>query len=468
MKLNVGACAALACTCLLAGCQHFEPEPISAGSTLETLESRSLENSGLKAFLEKNAPTPLPQWPLGSWDFEHLFLVALYYHPNLEIARADWNLAQAGVTTAGGRLNPSVTVTPEYNFNAASGVSPWLPAVSFDVPIETGGKRGYRQARAKHLSEAARLKIAAAAWLVRSNLRTALLDYSVAQERQTRLRQQAAIHDKLVAQMQARFAAGAVSSFELSAARLAQARAQVEADDLRRQVAEARARVAQGLGIPASALAKVSLEPLLKTSQDALLKPEIRRAALQHRADILSALSEYAASESALQLELARQYPDVHLGTGYQWDQGENKWALGATVDIPVLNRNEGPIAEAKAARSASAARFEALQAGVMAEIDRALANYQGALEHLKVLDHLLATQEKQRSAVEAQFTAGLSDQLDVLNAQAESVTAELLSLDAKAKMLQAFGQLEDALQQPFDTLRIVEQSSYRTPKINK
>jgi len=47
-----------------------------------------------------------------------------------------------------------------------------------------------------------------------------------------------------------------------------------------------------------------------------------RRQALQGRADVLAALSDYAASESALQLEVAKQYPDVHLNTGYEYDQG--------------------------------------------------------------------------------------------------------------------------------------------------
>ena len=51
------------------------------------------------------------------------------------------------------------------------------------------------------------------------------------------------------------------------------------------------------------------------------------------RADIRAAIADYEASQSALQLELAKQYPDVHLNPGFQWDQGESKWQLGLTVD---------------------------------------------------------------------------------------------------------------------------------------
>src|SRR5262249_28796021 len=131
------------------------------------------------------------------------------------------------------------------------------------------------------------------------------------------------------------------------------------------------------------------------------------------RSDILGALAEYEAAQSALQLEIAKQYPDVHLSTGYQWDEGENKWSIGLSAEIPVLNRNQGPIAEAEARRSESAARFVALQAKVIAEIDRAVAVLRVAQEHLTSLDALLASQQKLREAVEAQLRAGAADQLE-------------------------------------------------------
>ena len=43
--------------------------------------------------------------------------------------------------------------------------------------------------------------------------------------------------------------------------------------------------------------------------------------------------------EAALRLEIAKQYPDVHLNPGYQFDTGENKWALG--VGLTLLFRAE-------------------------------------------------------------------------------------------------------------------------------
>ena len=449
---------------VLTGCQHFHPEPLSAEDTASALESRSLADPGLKTFLEQNLGKDLDQWPLRQWDFERFTLAAFYFHPSLDVARAQWGVAQAAIVTAGGRPNPVVSITPEYNFNSPAGVSPWLPAVKVDLPIETAGKRGHRVTRAKELSESARLNIATTAWQVRSRLRLSLLEWSSAQQHEALLRQQLAVAEKIATQLEQRFRAGAISSFELASARIALAKVQVDLEDFRRRTTEALARVAEAIGVPARALAETSIKFDWNLASNAEpTSSEMRRDALHTRPDILAALAEYAASQSALQLELAKQYPDVQLGTGYQWDQGENKWALGVSMELPVLNRNEGPIAEAEARRTEAAARFEAIQAGALGQIDRANANYRSAEGNLATVEKLLAAQKKQQEAIAAQFKAGAADQLEQLNAQAELLAIEVLRLDTSARTMDALGQLEDAMQRPFDALSSIEQNPRMT-----
>ena len=182
------------------------------------------------------------------------------------------------------------------------------------------------------------------------------------------------------------------------------------------------------------------------------MSSDARDVALRHRADIQSALADYAASQSALQLEIARQYPDVHLGPGYQYDQGDHKFTLAITAELPILNQNQVPIAEATAKRAEAAARFDSLQAKVITEIDRAVAGCHVTTENLSSLESLGAAREKQARAVEAQRTAGAADQLDVANAQLELVTGDLALLDGRVKLHQSYAALEDALQRPLDT----------------
>src|SRR5436190_4462097 len=367
---------------LFAGCVRFDDKPISAAAVAEQLESRSLSDTNFKAFLETNLQHTFTEWPLTRFDFPALTLAAFYFHPSLDVARAQWAVARGGESTAGARPNPVLGVTPGYSANPPRDVSPWFPSVTLDVPIETAGKRRHRLAHAQQLSEVARLNISTAAWQVRSGVRLALVDYVAASSRAGLLREHATLQQNAAELLEQRFAAGAIGAPEVSPARIAVIRLRAELADAQRQAADVKAKLAESLGLPARALEGIEFTfDLNQTADAALLSIDARREALLGRADILAALLEYAASQSALRLEIAKQYPDLHFNPGYQYDQGENKWQLGISVELPVLYRNQGGIAEAKAKRDELAAKFIALQVRVISDIDRALLSRAAAIE---------------------------------------------------------------------------------------
>jgi outer membrane protein TolC len=258
--------------------------------------------------------------------------------------------------------------------------------------------------------------------------------------------------------------AGAVSSSELTLVRIALDKLRLDLTDAREQSADARVRVADAIGVPAKALEGLDLvfdvatPPTLAVD---LMSAEARDSALRSRADILAALADYAASQSALQLEIAKQYPDIHIGPGYQYDHGEHTFTLDLTAELPVLNQNQGPIAEAEARRAEMAARFLATQARVIAEIDRATAVYRVAREHLAAIESLGSAQKRQTAFVESQLQVGAASPLDLLNAQIELGSSELVRLDGHIKLHQAFAALEDAVQRPIESIQppVIERS---------
>ena len=156
---------------LAAGCATYHPQPISPEQTAAAFDARSLTNENLRTFLETNQISG--EWPRRSWDLNALTLVAFYYQPTLAEARAQWASARAAKITAGERPNPTVGFTPTYDTTTPP---PWIYGVTWDIPIETAGKRGKRIAEAEHLSEAARWNFVSAAWQTRSRVRTALLE----------------------------------------------------------------------------------------------------------------------------------------------------------------------------------------------------------------------------------------------------------------------------------------------------
>ena len=450
--------ALLGAVALACGCVSYQPKPVALDQSAAALDSRSLANADLRQFLSTNLGREFIEWPLRAWDFETLTWAAFYYHPSLDVARAQWAVATAGRKTAAGRPNPTVGVAPGYNFNAASAVSPWIVGGSFDVPIETMGKRAKRISRAEHLAEAARLNITAAAWQVRSALRVAMIDASTAERRRALLQQQFDSQQAIGRLLEQRLAVGNVSALDVSLARVPLVKLQAELADARRVEAESRARLAEAIGVPARAVESLSMPyPLAPDAPPVPTSEQARRGALQHRADILSALAAYEASQANLQVEIARQYPDLHLGSGYQWDQGENKWNLSLTLELPILNRNQGPIAEAEARRKEAAAQLLALQARVIAEIDRASASQQATRVQVAEVQRVREALRDRLQLVEARLTAGGADQLEFQAAKTELSASELTLLDAEVKSAQAAGLLEDALQIPFQALSVIE-----------
>jgi outer membrane protein TolC len=153
---------------------------------------------------------------------------------------------------------------------------------------------------------------------------------------------------------------------------------------------------------------------------------------------------------------VAKQYPDFHLGPGYQYDLGENKWSLAVALELPLFNRNQGPIGEAEARRRQAAAEFTAAQAKAIAEIDGAAAAQSAAAAQLVHLRQLRAELQKQTALVQARLDAGDADRVELQNVRIDLAGSDATFLDAEAGAALAAGQLEDALQVPFRNLSAV------------
>jgi len=454
--------------CLLSGCAHYHARPLAPEKSAAQLDLRRLDEPGLKVFIESNSIFKPDHWPLEKWDLDSLTLAAFYFHPDLAVARAQWQLAQAGVKTSQGRPNPTLAASPQYNTTTLT-PTPWAPGLTFDLPIETAGKRATRITEAERSAEAARWNYVSAAWQIRSGVRAALTEWAANQSRLPLLSHQRAAQREIVRFLQGSFAAGETARPELTAAEIALGKMELDFSSAEIKLAEARSRLAQALGVTPGALESVALQideiPDASPKLDAIAA---RRAALLGRSDIRAALADYAATEAALQLEIAKQYPDVHFNPGYQYDQGDNKWTLGFTLELPVFNQNQGPIAEANARRALAAAKFLQLQSQVSAQLDRAVAGWRSAQAQLKTSKALGEAAARQQNAISNQRAVGVASGRDWATAEIEINSIRLAQLDSLTQVDMAMGALEDAVQQPSENLsllKIVPSSSDRKSK---
>lgn len=433
----------------LAGCsvQRYRPAPIVANATASQYEARSLADDGLRSFEEKSLSQPASPWPPKTWNLQTLSLAALYFNPTLDLARARVARADAAVVTAGGRPNPTLGISPGIP-------SPYLFTLDFSVPIETAGKRGYRIRSASNLDQAARLDLADSAWTVLSGVRLALLNYLLASRSLELVRSEERVRADQVDILERIVSAGEITKLDADLARIELSKTEAAMRAAEGQTAEAKASLAAALGIPVAGLQDAQFawpDMDAPPSPESPFRAEIQRDAVLNRLDVRRSLAQYAATEADLQLEIAKQYPDIDIGPGYTYEERNSFFTVGLSSAIPLFNLNQGPIAEAEARRKEAAAAFMQTQAQVVARSERALAVYTAALRELAEAQTSYELQETQVRIVQQAIRAGADNRLSLDGAQIQLSALARAKLDALGRAQRALGDLEDAVQRPLD-----------------
>ncbi|WP_111894436.1 TolC family protein [Acinetobacter sp. MB5] len=431
---------------VLTGCTTYHAQPLAPAQLVQQFEERSLDSPDLHAYIQHALGHDIA-WPVAHWNREMLTLAAFYYNPSLDVSRAEWESSKAEIDVAKARPNP-VLQLPFQAATSGSGISRFSLGFALDIPIETAHKRGYRINQASHVSEAARLNIRDQAWKVSADVRDALLELYAARERMGLLSHQTSAQQQIVNMSRKRLALGQFSQPEFNEAVLVNTQTQSQLLEARSSEQTALNSLAKAIGLPVSALKGIHFD-LSEFQQIPVIPPKsVQRQAILQRADLLSSLADYAASESVLQLEVAKQYPDIHLGPGYTYDMGTNKIAFGlAGVSLPIFDRNQGGIRVAEAKRKEAAARTEALQDKILGDLSQALLGYQSSQAAMRLAIQSRTTAQQQLKHQATAFKVGNLDRLSYTQALIAYQTSQLNTLDATISAQKAAGDLEDVLQ---------------------
>jgi cobalt-zinc-cadmium efflux system outer membrane protein len=434
---------------LLAGCavQRYRPAPIVASATASRFESRNLADPGLQSFEEQNLGHPVSPWPPTTWDLQTLSLAALYFNPALDSARARIAGTEAALVTAGARSNPTLSIAPGIP-------TPYLLTLDFAIPIETAGKRGHRIEVARSLDQAARFDLADSAWTVRTGVRVGLLNYLLACRSLELFRSEEKVREDQVNILEQILSAGEITRQSVDLARVELSKTQLAIRTTEGQVGEAKAALAAAVGIPVAGLRETQFSwPDMGTppSAETLSPEEVQRSAVLNRLDVRRSLAQYAAAEAGLQLEIAKQYPDINIGPGYTYEETHSFFTVGFSTTVPLFNRNQGPIAGAEARRREAAAAFLERQAQVIARSERALAVYTAALKEMAEAESLRKLQETQLQVIQQAIRVGADNRLSLDSMEIQSWVLDRARLDALTRAQRALGDLEDAVQRPLD-----------------
>ena len=296
MNNKANRLVAVLLSALVAGCGQFArfvPQPLDAATGAARLDERHLSTK--------------------TWTLRELTNDAVTHHPDIAVARAKYESAVAAVRTAGERPNPTLALSPQ----VVTPFTKWVTGtygVDFDWTFETAGKRSERLLLAHAQVRAAAANVIDATWTVRAAVRKAFLEVYAAEQRARLLDEAITQQAGLLEAINERIKAGAESRSATSQARLLQAQLRLQQAESAKTAAIARASLAQALAMGVRGLDGASFSFTAFESSGAS-KPS-KKLALTHRADVLAALAEYAAAEATLRLEIAKQYPDLHVNPG--------------------------------------------------------------------------------------------------------------------------------------------------------
>lgn len=446
---------------MLNACQfkQYHPQALNPKNSLEQFNQRNVTDADFIRFLQAlNYPTQY--LPPQQWGIREIADAALFFHPDLQVARAEWRMAKAAEITAGMRPNPALGVEVQHHSNQTDTTSAWSYGLGIDIPVITANKLEIRLDAARSMSEAMRIQIAQSAWQTRQRAALAFVNWQESQAKNTLYQQEITARQAIVDMLQARYQHGMISNLDLSNAKLFLQKSQQLAMVEQTQQQALHIALAGAVGItpemlnamPLQTTSWQTLDNVNHQPQDSISSLQLnnwRQDALLNRLDIRVGLAKYAVAEQKLRLEIARQYPDITLSPAYLFDQGNQVWSLGIKSLLMLLNRNQGPIAEAQALRDKEAAQFLALQANVISETAQAQAQYTALLAQLKQAANMVAEQQTQLQRVQIQFKRGQADHVELTSAQLETLSAKQVLTDVYFRWLKAALEVENTLQKP-------------------
>lgn len=451
------ACAYLTCLpFLLGGCgfQQYFAKPLDPQAITAKLQDKNTDKEDFRQYLILNGYTQ-DQLPIALWGTDELTYCALFFHPSLDVARAQWRAAESGVISASARPVPSANMHFSDKDNANRDVRPYSLGIGIDVPLETAGKRDIRIDSAQHLSELAKLEIGKQAWYLRNQIALSLNEYQFNQSQIEFLSKELSYRQEIVAIFEKRRSLGAASEIEVSQARLQSQLASAELNTLQQKRLLLLSNLARNTGLPLHAIEtmKLASAKFEKQAMDRLeTSADAQTTALLNRTDIRIALERYAIAEGRLKLEIAKQYPDIVISPSYAYEFGDKVWSLGLSGLLTLLNKNKAAIAQAEQLREIEATQFEALQNTVLSEVSNAHAKVMLSSQQLKEQSVLLEQQQNNTQRILRRFSAGEIDRLEVTYAKLEELIADKKVMSAEYQLRAALIEFENTRQKPINT----------------
>jgi outer membrane protein TolC len=428
-----GGATTIALTAFLSGCATYESSPLVPRDELELLRARKLDTINVDYSRPGQEKPQSVAFDLSDGlEESELVAVALTLNPSLRAKRLEIGEAQALLVSAGLWPNPEIGVAVRPGIDGASSSGIDLDAL-FELlrPGERSARRGVALAHA----DVVRAEIAALELRLVAEARKARIAVLAAEENERLLEGEATLREEASALLQRRKELGEATDLDLVLVDLERVAIQRDLREARAETLRSRRSLNELLGLPASyELALTSSTGSLSFQAVAIPSDEdLDQLVLSGRFDLHAKEVRYRQAEEELRLAVARQFPGLSVGPSFEKDgDGSKALGLGAGIEVPLFNRNQGEIAEKYAGRERARAEYvstlhsvRAAAFAARAEIERAGAEIE--LQQREVLPLI----ERTEALFEGAFRAR---ELSIF----EWSTARSRALQARRELLRA------------------------------
>ena len=367
LRLRFG-CVSLTLAAALAviagGCQSYERRPLDMTGHQKAFLARTPESPEVQKFaasLLAHSPSDDKVGrefdPADGISCAEAELVAIVFNADLRLARLRAGVTRATAENAGLWEDPTIGV--DVTRIVESTPEPWKVFTSVGITIPISGRLEIEKQRAgvEHAAELAR--VAQREWSVRMAVRRAWSEWSALDAQLAATREFLSRVDQILVVVDKIEQAGEMARTEARLFRIEKATKASDLATLESRAREADLRLRQLMGMSPDARLRFQAAGIGPTR--ASIRESADAAALERRSPaMLVAAAEYEAAEKTLELEVRKQYPDLHIGPGYGREDGQDQVLLGLSIPIPILNANRQRIAEARAQRELAQVGFEA------------------------------------------------------------------------------------------------------------
>lgn len=373
---------------------------------------------------------PAVQNPAGAVSLSDAVSLTLLHSPRLAGFAWETRAREARILQAGRVPNPTLDVLVEdLGAERRAGRAldePVQPQTTLQLSqvIELGGKRAARQLLATRERDLAAWDYETTRIDVLTNVSRAFTAVLAGQETVALTDQTTRLVEEVRASVAARVEAGVVSPIEETRAAVALGAVRLESARARRTLEASRARLALLWGSTTAAFTAASGN--LKAELAALPPLSDLSARLEQSPGLARWASELAQREATFAVARSKRVPDVAVTAGYRryTSIGSNALVVGASIPLPLFDRNRGGIEEARSRLAGAYEERRAAQARIAASLAETYAALAIAHDEVTILRTAMLPGARQAfDAVTEGYRLGRFGYLEVLEAQRTLIT---------------------------------------------